>query len=329
MKKFYYLKITLTLAFVCFATTVASAQDETTSVIGTIKLPEDAGEGINTEGLSLADATILMQGRFNHPRRPLPEGWKEMSPEEREQWGIEFEKSDAYEAYQQKIEEAEAKRTTFETTIAADGSFVFEGIKPEWYELTVRIMHPNAEGRDYEQARAHAMRQFFVKNVDEAKDFQTINLKVKNVVMPGDTAPLWTIPSFEGEEVNLADFRGKYVLFDFWATWCGPCKKEIPNLQQVYAEFGGERLAVVGINVDTEQKTAQDWLDKNPPTFPQLFLGYGENHDAISKAYGFTSIPSIWLIGPDGKIVARDLRGDSLREAVESAMKDADKGSEK
>ena len=143
--------------------------------------------------------------------------------------------------------------------------------------------------------------------------------------MTGDTAPLWTIRSFEGKEVNLADFRGKYVLFDFWATWCGPCIEEIPNLKKAHAEFGGERLAVVGINTDTEQGTAQDWLDDNPPTFQQLFMGFGENHAAVSTAYGFTSIPSIWLIGPDGKIVARDLHGKALQEAVANAMNATEK----
>ena len=325
MKKLSYLTIAPALVALCFAATVASAQEGTTSVRGTLELPENAGDGINTEGLSLDDATILMQGPYNYPRKPYPADWKEMNPEQRREWNTEFKESEAFGVYQKKIEEAKANRTTFETTISADGSFVFEEVKPSWYELTVRIMHPNAEERNYEQSRANAMKQFFVRNVDKPHDFGVIELDVKNVLMPGDTAPLWTIRSFEGKEVNLADFRGKYVLFDFWATWCGPCIEEIPNLKKAHAEFGGERLAVVGINTDTEQGTAQDWLDDNPPTFQQLFMGFGENHAAVSTAYGFTSIPSIWLIGPDGKIVARDLHGKALQEAVANAMNATEK----
>ena len=296
-----------------------SATSSTTSISGVVKFPTEVPDEISTEGISLTDARIILEGKYNHPSYPYPADYKKWKPEQRREWIAEFIKSEAYEGYEKRVEAALAKRPTFETKIAEDGSFVFTDVKPSWYQITAVIPHAEATGKpDYPLARAYAMHQFFVKE-DAEKNRVTLRLKVKNVLMPGDQAPPWAAPSFEGEETNLSDFKGKFVLFDFWATWCEPCKAEIPNLKKIHADLG-EEVTVVGINIDSEEKTAKDWLKENPSTYKQLYLDE-EAYEKISTAYGIESVPAIWLVGPDGKIIARDLYGKEIREAVDAALK--------
>jgi len=139
-----------------------------TSVQGRVRMPDKAPEGINVDGLSLDDVVITLEGRYNHPRMPYPPNWSSMAREERSEWSQAFRNSEEYEDYTRKVEEARAKRDVFTTEIAADGSFVFNGIKPTWYQLTAMIMHPKATGKPtFEHSRAHAMRQFIIKSADE------------------------------------------------------------------------------------------------------------------------------------------------------------------
>ncbi|WP_372723380.1 TlpA family protein disulfide reductase [Novipirellula sp.] len=292
----------------------------TCSVQGMVAMPDEVSAGINTDGLSLDQVVVTLEGNYKHPRMPYPQEWSTMKPEERSQWRQDFMETDDYKDYLRKVEEARAKRATYTTQLADDGSFVFEDIKPAWYQLTATIMHPDAgAARSQTLARAYAMRQFIIKNVD--KPFPAnLTLKIKNVLMPGDPAADWTATAYDDSEFQLSNFRGKFVLMDFWATWCGPCRAEFPNLESVYEDFGGERLEMIGLSVDQSIDLPQALLDESPAAYRQGWVGDTERHEKIFDAYGIQSIPSIWLIGPDGKIVARDLRGEALRDAVKTAL---------
>ncbi|WP_345686307.1 TlpA disulfide reductase family protein [Novipirellula caenicola] len=283
-------------------------------------MPDQVSAGINTDGLSLDQVVVTLEGSYRHPRMPFPQEWSTMKPEERSQWRQDFMKTEDYKDYLRAVEEARGKRATYTTQLAEDGSFVFENIKPAWYQLTASIMHPAAGAeRSQTLARAYAMRQFIIKNVD--KPFPAnLTLKIKNVLMPGDPAADWTATAYDDSEFQLSDFRGKFVLMDFWATWCGPCRAEFPNLESVYEDFGGERLEMIGLSVDQSFDLPQALLDETPAAYRQGWVGDPERHEKIFEAYGIQSIPSIWLIGPDGKIVARDLRGEALRDAVKTAL---------
>jgi len=139
-------------------------------------------------------------------------------------------------------------------------------------------------------------------------------------VKVGQEAPLFEVKTVDGKEVKLADFKGKYVLLDFWATWCGPCRGETPNLKAVFEKYGKrEDFAMIGLSLDKEVEKPMTYAKQNGCEWVDGFLGdWGK--DEVTKKYGVSGIPSIWLIGPDGKVVASRLRGDGIMQAVSAAL---------
>ncbi|MGD7653890.1 MAG: TlpA family protein disulfide reductase [Verrucomicrobiales bacterium] len=302
-------------------TPATTPETVTTSVTGRVAMPGKVPDGVNAEGLSLADTVIMLEGAYKHPRMPYPANWSEMKPEDRRSWREAFMDSDAYDEYTRTVEEARSKRASYTAEIGDDGSFEFKNIKPAWYQLSVLIMHPGAKGRpSFDSARARAMRQFIIKDATQPFSVGTMQLELRNVLLPGDPAPEWTAERYDGGTLKLSDFRGKFVLFDLWATWCGPCIAEIPNLKAIHEEFSGERFQVVGLNVDNSIDLAKAFDKKKPSPYTHGFLGAGAESKRVHLAYGIDSIPSIWLIGPDGRIIARDLRGKAMHEAVKAAL---------
>jgi len=299
-----------------------AADPPTGSLQGHVQLPDEVPAGINTEGLTLDKVVLLLEGNYKRPRMPYPDNWKDITPDERSKWTQDFQNSDDYPAYLRSVEEALAKRPMFKTEMEEDGGFVFEDIPLAWYQLRAIIMHPKVDGApNFEHARAYALRQFFIKKEEEPHQLGTLTLKVKNVLMTGDAAPDWEATGYDGKTFSLSDFRGRFVLMDFWATWCGPCLAEIPNLEAAHEALGGDSLEVIGLSVDDARETAAGFLKKKPSLYTQGFLGQGPSYETIRNAYGIEAIPAIWLVGPDGKILARDLRGPSITETVRTAMK--------
>ncbi|MBK1829138.1 TlpA family protein disulfide reductase [Verrucomicrobiaceae bacterium R5-34] len=315
------LKLILTAIALSCLPAVAEEMPATTTLKGKVKLPTDVSAGINMDGLALTKAVAVLKGAYRHPRPPYPANWGEMKPEQRRKWQQEFSNSEAYDEYQKTVKAAVAKRFSVKTKVAADGSFSFDNIKPAWYELSVSIMHDKSQGEpNYEHARAHAMHQFFIKKTDQDHVMNPMTLKVKNVILAGDMAPDFTINRYDGGEFKLSDLRGKYLLMDFWATWCVPCIAEIPNLEAAHEKYAGSKFQVMGLSVDQKIDAPANFLKKKPSEYLQGYVGSDERYAIIREAYGITNIPSIWLIGPDGRIIARDLRGKGLQKAVSTVL---------
>lgn len=122
----------------------------------------------------------------------------------------------------------------------------------------------------------------------------------------------------DGEDVRLSDYvgKGKYVLVDMWASWCGPCRSEIPNIAALYKEYKEKGLVVLGIVVWDKVDKAREAMKELGISWPQLM----EVGEQASEKYGVNGIPHIILFAPDGTILARDLMGEQLKQTVDEVM---------
>lgn len=145
--------------------------------------------------------------------------------------------------------------------------------------------------------------------------------KIENLEKTAEGSPYVDVKGkdVEGKDISLSDFVGKgnYVLVDFWASWCGPCKGEIPNIAKLHKAYKDKGLTVVGVFVwDKEDNFAKAVKDEGI-TWAQIFDTEGKATDL----YGIEGIPQIMLISPDGKIVKRNLRGEYMIKTVENTLK--------
>ncbi|RZK19936.1 MAG: AhpC/TSA family protein [Hymenobacter sp.] len=138
----------------------------------------------------------------------------------------------------------------------------------------------------------------------------------------GAEAPNFTQATPDGKQVSLADYRGKYVLVDFWASWCGPCRQENPAVIKAYNAYKGRNFDILGVSLDKEGEQAK-WLkaiqdDHLAWTQVSDLQGW---QNAAAQRYGVRSIPQNFLIDPAGKIVAANLRGDELQAKLAQLIK--------
>jgi len=122
-----------------------------------------------------------------------------------------------------------------------------------------------------------------------------------------------------GKEIDLAKMTDKVVLVDFWATWCGPCVAEMPNVVAAYAKYKDKGFEVVGISLDEDKAAVEKFIADKKMPWPQYFDGKGWGNE-IAQRFGISGIPATFLVGKGGKIVASDLRGPALEEAIEKAL---------
>jgi thiol-disulfide isomerase/thioredoxin len=142
----------------------------------------------------------------------------------------------------------------------------------------------------------------------------------KNALKPGTVAPEFQAITLDGDPLKLGDLSGRFVLLDFWATWCGPCIEEIPQLQAIYDAFGAEeRFAIVSLSVDEKVEEPRKFQAKRKLPWLQAFLGDGI-HGSIPAKFGIEAIPAFVLIGPDGRIIDRGMRGADIKKAVSRAL---------
>lgn len=128
----------------------------------------------------------------------------------------------------------------------------------------------------------------------------TCTVAVPSMAMgPGSVAPLFEVPGAQGP-VKLSAYRGKLVYLDFWASWCGPCRRSFPWMSQLQTRYGGKGLQVLAVNLDAKHADAIDFMSAMPVNFLIGFDPAGK----VATSYGVKGMPSSVLIGPDGKIAA-------------------------
>jgi len=160
-----------------------------------------------------------------------------------------------------------------------------------------------------------------VKKTDLGEALGTRILSLEHTAI-GSVAPDFTQNDPEGKPVKLSNFRGKYVLIDFWASWCGPCRKENPSVVKAYAQFKDKNFEILGVSLDNPNaKTA--WLkaiENDKLTWTQVSDLQGWKNQA-ARLYGVESIPQNFLIDPEGVIIAKNLRGEELIRTLSSIIK--------
>ncbi len=119
-----------------------------------------------------------------------------------------------------------------------------------------------------------------------------------HALAPGDKPPPIDLPDQTGNSVDLSRLAGKVVLIDFWASWCGPCKQEMPVLEALHKKYESEGLVIVGVNIDNSEKKMNNFLKATPVTFRQV----RDKKLKVASRYEPATMPSSYFIGRDGKI---------------------------
>jgi thiol-disulfide isomerase/thioredoxin len=155
-----------------------------------------------------------------------------------------------------------------------------------------------------------------------AKYAQAFIAGIKRIkgISVGDIAPDFTLDSPEGTKVSLSSLRGKFVLLDFWASWCGPCRRENPNVVRLYEQYKGKNFEIYGVSLDKEKDA---WLkaiqDDNLTWVHGSDLKYWSSDVAVK--YGINGIPATYLLDQEGRVIAKNLRGNELKKKLEEILK--------
>ena len=209
-----------------------------------------------------------------------------------------------------------------------DGSFRIDDVPGGKYTLKIELREGSGDSPSRFSAPliANLTKEIEVPDsrggrTDEPFDLGTLSVEAKAIMKKGKAAPDFEVKTIDDKPLRLADFKGKYLLLDFWAVWCGPCVAETPHLKSAWETFKDDpRFAMIGLSLDPEAAAPRNYTKKNEIGWTQGFLGEWSKSD-VPDRFGVQGIPAIFLIGPDGKIIAKDLRGDAIKAAIASALK--------
>jgi peroxiredoxin len=220
--------------------------------------------------------------------------------------------------------ESEAYKTTYASLIKTMKEFgpieeAFVAAHPDsyvsWHILTGKSIISDAKGF---QAQFNAMNERF-RNSEEGKKLEEkINKSFKTAM--GAVAPDFAQNNLEEKSVSLASLRGKYVLIDFWASWCGPCRAENPHVKAAYEKFKDKNFEILAVSLDNKKDAWVQAIEKDglPWLHVSDLLGW---KNAVAEQYDVKAIPQNWLIDPNGVIIGQNMRGKDLEERLAAVLK--------
>ena len=194
--------------------------------------------------------------------------------------------------------------------------------------FAARILNPASEIVYLDQFTQSLSHRF--AGTKMAKDFAEYYLKVsakpmqqlpkKQTISVGDMVPEINLTSSDGVLVAISSFKGKYVLLDFWASFCPPCRKENPNLVAMYKKYKDKGFAIYGISLDDTKENWDKAIKDDNITWTQV-SDLKRWESPVAKQFGVDAIPANFLLDPTGKIIARDLQGEKLDEVLQNLLK--------
>ncbi len=141
--------------------------------------------------------------------------------------------------------------------------------------------------------------------------------KVQASLVVGAPFPDFNEKDINGNPLSIANYKGKVVLIDFWATWCPVCRIELPNILATYKKYHDQGFEIIGISGDEDQQKLENFLKSQGMTWPQ----YDDGKDnKLALKYGVSLLPTSFLLDGNGNIIAKDLRGDALETAVAKSI---------
>lgn len=251
---------------------------------------------LKVEGSKIQDEADRFQATLEDLEQratPLYQKWGKVSPEEQLELEQELEHISAERRSRAAAYIAAHPRSAYSLSLVADRSAMgsYEEVKPLYDALDKSVLM-TAAGQQA-TARLDVLKR-------SALGTQILN---------------FTQNDADGRPVSFASFKGKYVLVDFWASWCGPCRAENPNVLKAYNQYKDRNFTVVGISLDDNAEKWKKAIKDDGMPWTQLSSLQGFNNE-VSAYYGIQGIPSSLLVGPDGKIIARNLRGASLQHKL-------------
>jgi peroxiredoxin len=291
------------------------------AVIGRVELPEQLK---SNRGWGFGVTNVVAQ--LVPP--PIPPEMRNDSLIARETWYEHFVTTDVGKKYLSDQSDQMLARRIYSAEMAADGTFRIQDVSAGAYRICIDVRGNASHDHPAGEVVARGLADFIVPKIPGNPSTEPlrigpvlIKMMPTHVPLVGEMAPDFSVKTLMGKPLSLSQYRGKYVLLEFWATWCEFCVEATPRLQDVYAKYGKSgQIVMISLSEDELPYAPSEYVHKNHLGWAQGFIG---EDSQVSKQYHNELIPEFWIIGPDGRIIAKPRFDADLSAAVGRALRAA------